>query len=271
MTAPIVPEVSAVEATDRAALGAILGLSGKVALVTGAGTGIGRAVALGLAEMGMTVAGVGRRQGKLDDLRTEAADRGLEIGTWTADVTDGAAVDEVAAAVGAAYGGLDAVVANAGISVVEPALGMAEADFRSVLDTNVTGVFNTARAAARVMAEGSGGSMVLTSSSFARSGFTDWAPYNASKAAVSMLTETLACEWVSRGVRVNAIAPTATLTDVNADLFADESFAAGVVAGIPAGRILQAAELVLPTAFLLSPINSMLIGHTLYVDGGQSL
>ena len=86
-----------------------------------------------------------------------------------------------------------------------------------------------------------------------------------------MLAETLACEWAKDGIRVNAIAPTATLTAVNAALFDDEAFSAGVVAGIPAGRILQATELLLPIAFLLSPHNQMLIGQTLFVDGGQAL
>ena len=267
MSAAVTPPMVAPQ--DRAALGAILGLAGKTALVTGAGTGIGRQVALGLAEMGMSVVGVGRRREVLDQLESDAAAAGLTVVGMTANVVDGASITAAVDATVERFGGIDAVVANAGVAVVEPAIGMAEADFRSVIDTNITGVFNTARAAAVKMTNG--GSMVLTSSSFARSGFANWAPYNASKAAVSMLTETLATEWATSGIRVNAIAPTATLTDVNAELFADEAFAASVVAGIPAGRILQAQELVLPTAFLLSPLNAMLIGHTLYVDGGQSL
>lgn len=254
---------------DRATLGAILGLAGKTALVTGAGSGIGRRVALGLAEMGMNVAGVGRREEVLQELESDAAAAGLNVIGVAADVVDGASIQAAVDKTVEHFGSLYAVAANAGIAAIEPAITMPESDFRSVIDTNVTGVFNTARAAATRMTDG--GAMVLTSSSFARSGFAQWAPYNASKAAVSMLTETLATEWVSSGIRVNAIAPTATLTDVNAALFDNDEFASSVIAGIPSGRILQADELVLPTAFLLSPLNAMLIGHTLYVDGGQSL
>ncbi|MDV8071304.1 SDR family oxidoreductase [Rhodococcus sp. IEGM 1366] len=250
-------------------LGTILDLTGKTVLITGAGSGIGRTLALGLARMGMNVAAVGRRTELLTELEIEADAAGLSIIGVVADVTDGSQIDAAVATTVERFGALHCAVANAGIAAVEPAIDMAEDAFRSVMDTNVVGVFNTARAAARAMSDG--GSMVLTSSSFAKRGFDLWAPYNASKAAVSMLTETLASEWAGSGIRVNAIAPTATLTDVNAELFDDPEFAAGVIAGIPAGRILAPAELLLPTAFLLSSRNAMLLGHTLYVDGGQSL
>lgn len=263
LPASIVPD------EELASLGETLDLSGKTVLITGAGTGIGRTLALGLARMGMNVAAVGRRTEVLAGLEAEAVPAGLSIAGFAADVADGAQVEAAVAATVERFGALHCAVANAGIAAVEPAIDMSEESFRSVVDTNVVGAFNTARAAARAMTDG--GSLVLTSSSFARRSFDLWAPYNASKAAVSMLTETLASEWAPAGIRVNAIAPGATLTDVNATLFEDPEFASGVIAGMPAGRILDAAELLLPTAFLLSPRNAMLIGHTLYVDGGQSL
>jgi len=262
---------SLIHSTSMSQAGAVFDLVERSVVVTGATSGIGEVVALGLAQMGMNVMAVGRRSAELDRVAALAREAGSTLLTASADVTDeaeiGAVMDRAVTEFGALYG----VVANAGIAVIEPAISVSAADFRSVVDTNLNGAFLTARSGARRMIEHKLGAIVFTSSSFARRGFTDWSSYNASKAAVSMLAETLACEWAKDGVRVNAIAPTATLTAVNAALFADESFSAGVVAGIPGGRILQAAELILPVAFLLSPHNQMLIGQTLFVDGGQAL
>ncbi|MET8370342.1 SDR family NAD(P)-dependent oxidoreductase [Micromonospora profundi] len=250
----------------RSTLGQALGLTGRTIVVTGANSGIGQALALGLVELGANVLGVARRA---EGLAAVAEQAGPSFAYAIADVTDEAAVEAAMDRAVETFGGLHGVVANAGIAVVQPALDVSADDFRSVVDTNINGVFITARSGARRMTEG--GSIVLTSSSFARRGFPDWSSYNASKAAVSMLAETLAVEWASRGVRVNAIGPTATLTPVNEALFADPGFTASVVAGIPAGRILDARELILPTAFLLSPLNEMVLGQTLMVDGGQTL
>jgi NAD(P)-dependent dehydrogenase (short-subunit alcohol dehydrogenase family) len=251
------------------AMGRAFGLAGRTAVVTGASSGIGESVAACLARMEMNVVGVARRASELDRVAASMTAEGLSFLGVPADVTDESQIEAAMTVAVSTFGSLDAVVANAGIAVVKPALEITAEEFRAVLDTNITGAFLTARAGARQMRDG--GAVVFTSSSFARRGFTDWAVYNASKAAVSMLAETLACEWVGLRIRVNAIAPTATLTDVNRELFADPDFTAAVVSGIPAGRILQADELGLPVAFLLSPRNELLIGQTLFVDGGQAL
>jgi len=257
------------DADTLAQLGSALDLAGRTVVVTGATSGIGEAVALGLAGMHVNVLGLGRRKSELDRVAAAAAERGLTLQTAVADVTDEESLDAAMDQAVSAFGRLFGVVANAGIAVVQPATEVSASDFRAVVDTNLTGAFLTARSAAKKMA--GGGAVVFTSSSFARRGFTGWSSYNASKAAVAMLVETLSQEWIGAGIRVNAVAPCATLTAVNAALFADESFTAGVLATLPVGRIMQAPELVLPFAFLLSPRNVMLMGQTLFVDGGQSL
>lgn len=260
---------SLVPPESQAALGGALGLTGRTCLVTGATSGIGHAVAFGLAELGMQVVAVGRDDAVLEQLAEQARERGLSLVGSHAEVTD---EEQIIASVELAvreFGGLHGVFANAGVAAVGPAMEMPAEAFAGVVSTNLTGTFLTARAGARAMTDG--GAVVLTSSSFARRGFVEWAPYNASKAGVAMLAETLAGEWASRGITVHALAPTATLTNVNRALFEDDDFRASVLAGIPVGRLLTPEELVLPVAFLLSPRNQMMTGHTLYVDGGQSL
>ena len=253
----------------RHALGDALGLTGCTGIVTGATSGIGRAVATGLAELGMNIVAVGRNEAALRELGEVARSDGLSLSTARADITVEAEIEAAVAQAVTEYGALDAVFANAGIAAVKPAFDLGAAEFGDVIATNLTGTFLTARAGARAMT--GGGSVVMTSSSFARRGFVDWAPYNASKAGVAMLAETLAAEWAARRIRVHAVAPTATLTNVNRALFEDEEFKAGVLSGVPIGRLLTPEELVLPVAFLLSPRNEMMTGHTLFIDGGQSL
>lgn len=260
---------SSVPTDQLSALGSALGLTGRSVVVTGASSGIGADVSLGLARAGMKVLGVGRRTEPLEQLAKAAAAEGLTLATQSADVADEAQVEAVMEKAVAEFGGIDAVVANAGIAHVAPALDHPADAFRNVLDTNVLGAFLTARCAARRMK--AGGSVVFTSSSFAKRGFTDWVAYNASKAAIGNMVETLAREWAPQGIRVNAMAPAATVTDVNRELFENPDFAAGVIATIPGGRIMQTEEFVLPVAFLLSPHNELLLGTTLFVDGGQSL
>jgi len=253
----------------EAPLGQALGLAGRTCLITGATSGIGHAVALGLARLGMNVVAVGRNDTALAELRALAQDLGLSLIPSHAEVTDEAQISASAALAISEFGGLHGVFANAGTAAVGPALDLPGEMFADVVATNLTGAFLTARAGARLMSEG--GAVVFTSSSFARRGFVDWSPYNASKAGLAMLAETLAGEWAPRGITVHALAPTATLTNVNRALFEDEAFREGVIGGIPVGRLLTPEELVLPMAFLLSPRNQMMTGHTLYVDGGQSL
>ena len=197
-----------------------------------------------------------------------AGGQALDVRT---DVTDDGSVEAALDALTARFGALTGLVANAGIAEVGPAEETSADSFRRVVDTNLTGVFISARAAGLRMLASGGGSIVLVGSTFATSAVADWASYSAAKAGVVQLGRVLALEWAPRGVRVNMICPTATLTDQNRQLFEDESFKAAIVSRIPVGRLLEPEELVEPVALLLSKDSAMLTGHSLYVDGGWTL
>mgnify|MGYP001351307442 CR=1 FL=1 len=259
-------------------LGAELGLTGLTCLVTGATRGIGEAVALGLARLGMNIVALGRDTERLDALARRAAQEGLALLPTPADITSEPQVTAAVEAGAAKFGRVDAAFVNAGVAVVEPALEVSAEDFARVVDVNLTGSFITARAVARAICAGgpsagggAKGAIVFTSSTFADTAEPAWSSYCASKAGVSMLARVLAVEWAKIGIRVNAVAPTATLTEQNRDLFADDAFRAAVTSRIPVGRLLEREELILPVAFLLSPRNPMLTGQTLFVDGGWTL
>ncbi|MER7276957.1 SDR family oxidoreductase [Dactylosporangium sp. NPDC000244] len=258
--------INTLDPAQSPALGAALGLAGETVLVTGATRGIGAALATGLARLGMHVVAVGRDKERLDAL---AGAEGLSIHPVEAEVTDEAAMAAAFDTAVSVTGRLLGAVANAGIAFVQPSIAFSAEDFRKTLDVNVVGVFLTTRLAAERLPEG--GSVVLTSSTFSASAFEQWAAYSASKSAVSMLARSLGAEWAPRGVRVNAVGPTATLTDQNRDYLGVPENSAGIVARIPAGRLLEPEELVLPFAFLLSPKNQMITGQTLFVDGGWTL
>lgn len=247
------------------------GGDGPVVAITGASKGIGRTLAVGLAARGARVGLLSRDEDKITAVRDEiaaAGGRAVAVGT---DVTDTASVEAALDEVSGTFGGLDAAIANAGITEVGPAESTTAGSFRRVVDTNLTGAFITASAAGRRMLASGGGSVVLIGSTFASSAIPDWAAYSASKAGVVQLGRVLALEWAARGVRVNVICPTATLTDQNRELFADEGFKSAIVSRIPLGRLLETEELVGPAAFLISEDSSMVTGQALYVDGGWTL
>jgi gluconate 5-dehydrogenase len=242
-------------------------LHGKVALVTGGTRGLGLAIARGLAAAGATVVATGRREPWLTEAR-EALGPGARV--EACDVTDPAAVAALIAGIVDAHGRLDVVVNNAGVSWGAPATEMGVDRFRQVLDTNATGTFLVAQAAARVMAEGGGGSIINTSSVAGQRG-SDPAVmaavgYNASKGAIDALTRQLAIEWAPMGIRVNAIAPGFFPTRMTEGLIARSEEA--MIARVPMGRFGRAEELQGVVVFLASDAASYVTGQVLAVDGG---
>ena len=245
------------------------GLHGKVALVTGASRGIGKAIAIGLAEAGASVACLGRDFEALAAVAEDVRRTGARALAIACEVTDEQQVQAAIASIDRELGPLRLAVNNAGVAGSSPAAGMRDEEWHRVIDINLTGVMRCCRAEHAAMVRAGGGAIVNIASisgSIVNPGLTQ-AHYNASKAAVIHLSKSLAMEWVGEGIRVNTVSPGYTLTEMNrrdAVLPMLERFRAQT----PMGRLAEVEEMVGPTVFLLSEGASYITGHDLVVDGG---
>jgi 2,3-dihydro-2,3-dihydroxybenzoate dehydrogenase len=254
----------------------VTGIEGTVALVTGAGQGIGAAVAHTLARAGARVAVTDR---DADAAAAVAAAIGAPARAYPLDVTDGAQVEAVVAAAEAGLGPLDTLVSVAGILRTGPVVDCSDADWDALLAVNATGPFRLARAAARRMLPRGRGSIVTVASNAAGIPRAGMAAYGASKAAATMLTKSLGLELAPHGIRCNVVAPGSTDTPMQRSLWADERGAAAVVAGdpgsfrtgIPLGRIATAQDIADTVAFLVSDQARHITMQDIYVDGGATL
>jgi len=247
--------------------------AGRVAIVTGGGSGIGQAIALGYARRGGTVVIVGRGQEKLEATMALGAQAGLApIEAAAVDVRDAAAVASVADDVARRHGRIDALVNNAAGNFVVPAETLSPNGWRAVVDIVLNGTFYTTRAVAPHMLAAGRGSIVNVIASYAWHGHPGTVHSAAAKGGVLAMTRTLAAEWAGRGVRVNCVAPGPTETaGASAALWATAADRARVLASVPAGRFTAPDEVAEATMFLLEDRSRYVTGDTLTIDGGQWL
>ena len=245
----------------------LFGLEGRAALVTGAGRGIGRALAAGLAGAGADVCLVGRGEG-LDEVAREVEGAGRRAAVIAADLSNPSRAASVVAEAEASLGRVDILVNNAGIIRRAPVLEYTEEDWDAVLNVNLKSVFLLSQAAARGMAERGAGKIINVASLLSFQGGVMVPAYAASKGAVAQLTKAMANELAARGVNVNAVAPGYIATDNTAALRADPSRSRQIAERIPAGRWGAPEDLVGAVVFLASRASDYVHGHTLVVDGG---
>lgn len=246
-------------------------LAGRVALVTGASSGLGRHFATLLARHGALVVLAARRTGQLATLAGELAASGARAHVVELDVRDPDSVERGVAAAVAAAGRIDVLVNNAGVTATKPALATTEDEWRSVIDTNLDGAFRVARATARAMVEAkTGGSIVNIASVLGLRVGKQVSAYIAAKAGLLRLSEALALEWAMHGIRVNSIAPGYVVTDLNRDFLASPPGEA-MAKRIPMRRFGEAADLDGALLLFASEAGRYLTGATLTVDGGHTL
>ena len=242
---------------------------GRVALVTGASSGLGEHFARTLGAAGATVVAAARRMDRLESLVAQIARGGGRALAVPLDVTDRASVDAAFARAVEAFGAPDIVVNNAGIAQTKPALEVTEADWRRVLDTNLDGAWRVAQAgAAAMVSSGKGGSIVNIASILGLRVATSLVAYAAAKSALVHVTQALALEWARHRIRVNAIAPGYIETDMNREFFATDAGQA-VIKRVPQRRIGDPSELDGALLLLASDAGAYMTGSVVVVDGGH--
>ena len=242
-------------------------LTGRVAMVTGANTGLGQAIAVGLAQAGADIVAVGRSAPTETAAMIEATGRVLHV--IPADLSSIAPVADVVAQAVASVGAIDILVNNAGIIRRNDSLDFTEEDWDAVIDTNLKTAFFLSQAVARTWATtGRGGKIINICSMLSFQGGIRVPSYTASKSGLAGLTRLLACEWASKGINVNAIAPGYFSTNNTEALRADETRNRDILARIPAGRWGDPSDISGAAVFLASDAAAYVHGTVLAVDGG---
>ena len=243
-------------------------LDGKTALVTGASVGLGRAMAIALAEAGADVACHCHFDGEANETCDAIEKLGRKTVSMAGDMSQRDIPQQIIESVIENFGKIDILINNAGMIRRSPAVDFSEEDWATVLEVNLSSIFRLSQAAARKMIPGGGGKIVNIASLLSFQGGINVPAYTASKSGVAGLTKAFANEWAKENINVNAIAPGYMATNNTTALRADETRNRQILERIPAGRWGEAEDLAGAVVFLCSAASDYLQGHILVVDGG---
>jgi NAD(P)-dependent dehydrogenase (short-subunit alcohol dehydrogenase family) len=243
-------------------------LSGQVAIVTGGGRGIGKAIALGLAGAGASVVVCSRTQKEIEEVTTEIGRMGRKALAVATDLTAADQLEKLVNTTIKEFGRIDILVNNAARSFLRSLMDLREDGWDKVFNTNVRAVWLLSRIVARKMVEQKKGRIINITTVGAEKAELGMAAYGCSKAALKMLTRCMAREWAQYGINVNAVGPGLTRTDFSKPIWSNPEVAKHVAQGIPKGRLAEPEEIVGSVLFLASEAAAFITGQSIYVDGG---
>lgn len=248
------------------------GLKDQIAIVTGASQGIGQTLAMGLAQAGVHVALVSRRQLVLEKVAADVEALGRQALVVPTDLRDVAQIRAMVKKVHSTFGQINILINNAAWTDTVPALEVTEEEWDQTVDTSLKSVFFVSQAVAPIMIEQGRGKIVNIGSTLGITAFRRRPVYAAAKAGVHQLTRALALEWASQGIYVNAVGPCVTETPTRRNLFANPDYVKWITEEMfPIRRWAQPEDMIGATLFLCSSLSDMVVGHVLMVDGGWTI
>lgn len=243
-------------------------LTGKVAIVTGGGSGLGHGYSINLAKAGATVVVFGRKEEPLLRTVAEVKTQGGKAEAMVGDITDIASIETTVKRVVDTYGHIDILINNAGTEIAEPVFEVTEAHFDTIMSVNIKGTYMMAKEAAKYMADQKSGKIINIASLGSFIGLQDSTVYCSSKGAVMQFTKALAIELAKYNVQVNAIAPGYFMTEMTKPFFDDPKHGTWIKERIPLGYVGTEDELAGTAIFLASKASDYITGQTILVDGG---